>query len=86
MREPDLSGLSCRFEEIPATRGVMLSVLVLPAKAADAATFRRTIEEIVGLVERSPDAGRPVPAGGPPLHWPPQVALQLAWHFDLHSD
>jgi len=22
-------------------------------------------------VERSPDAGRPVPAGGPPLRWPP---------------
>src|SRR5437773_8655824 len=30
--QPDLSGLSCRFEEIPASRGVMLSVLVAPAK------------------------------------------------------
>src|SRR4249919_1620976 len=55
--QPDLSGLSCRFEEIPATRGVMLSVLVLPA--TDAATFRKTIEDILHLVERSPDAGRP---------------------------
>jgi hypothetical protein len=70
--QPDLSGLSCRFEEIPSTRGVMLSVLVSPAKGADAATFRRTIEDIIGLVERSPDAGRPVPASGPPLRWPPQ--------------
>jgi hypothetical protein len=70
--QPDLSGLSCRFEEIPSTRGVMLSVLVLPAKGTDAATFRRTIEDILNLVERSPDAGRPVPAGGPPLRWPPQ--------------
>jgi Protein of unknown function (DUF3095) len=69
--QPDLSGLSCRFEEIPSTRGVMLSVLVLPG-GADAATFRKTIEDIIGLVERSPDAGRPVPAGGPPLRWPPQ--------------
>src|SRR3954451_8399630 len=69
--QPDLTGLSCRFEEIPSTRGVMLSVLVLPAKSADAATFRRTIEDIIGLVERSPDAGRPVPPGGPALRWPP---------------
>jgi hypothetical protein len=70
--QPDLSGLSCRFEEIPASRGVILSVLVLPAKDADAAAFRKAIEDILGLVERSPDAGRPVPASGPPLRWPPQ--------------
>jgi len=70
--QPDLSGLSCRFEEIPSARGVILSVLVLPAKGADAAAFRKAIEDIIGLVERSPDAGRPVPASGPPLRWPPQ--------------
>lgn len=69
--QPDLSGLSCRFEEIPAVRGLILSVLVLPAQGADAASYRRLIEEIVALVERSPDSGRPVPAGGPPLRWPP---------------
>ncbi len=70
--QPDLSGLSCRFEEIPSSRGVMLSVLVLPLPGADPGAFRKEIEEIIGLVERSPDAGRPVPAGGPPLRWPPQ--------------
>ena len=70
--QPDLSGLSCRFEEIPSTRGVMLSVLVLPARGVDASRFRKTIEDILNLVERSPDAGRPVPSDGPPLRWPPQ--------------
>ncbi|MCW5701280.1 MAG: DUF3095 domain-containing protein [Bradyrhizobium sp.] len=70
--QPDLSGLSCRFEEISSSRGVMLSVLVLPAKGVDAGKFRRTIEDIVGIVERSPGAGRPVPSDGPPLRWPPQ--------------
>jgi hypothetical protein len=69
--QPDLSGLSCRFEEMPATRGVILSVLVVPARDADPAAFRKVIEDVVGLVERSPDAGRPVPPGGPPLRWPP---------------
>lgn len=69
--QPDLTGLSCRFEEIPSTRGLILSVLVVPARAADHAAFRKVIEDIVALVERSPDAGRPVPPGGPPLKWPP---------------
>jgi len=69
--QPDLSGLSCRFEEMPAVRGLILSVLVLPARGADAAAFRRLIEQIVALVERSPDSGRPVPSEGPPLRWPP---------------
>ncbi len=69
--QPDLSGLSCRFEEIPATRGLILSVLVVPAGGADPRAFRRVIEDIISLVEESPDAGRPVPPGGPPLRWPP---------------
>src|SRR4051794_6710851 len=63
--QPDLSGLSCRFEEIPSARGLILSVLVVPAKGADPLLFRNAIEDIIDLVERSPDAGRPVPAGGP---------------------
>ena len=70
--QPDLSGLSCRFEEIASARGLILSVLVLPAAGADISAFRKVIEDIIALVERSPDAGRPVPAGGPPLRWPPQ--------------
>ena len=70
--QPDLSGLSCRFEEIPAARGLILSVLVVPAVGADPAAFRGVIEDVIQLVERTPDAGRPVPPGGPPLKWPPQ--------------
>jgi len=69
--QPDLSGLSCRFEEIPSTRGHILSVLVVPAGGADPHRFREVIESIIRLVEQSPDAGRPVPSGGPPLRWPP---------------
>jgi hypothetical protein len=69
--QPDLSGLSCRFEEIPSARGLILSVLVVPAPGADPLAFRNAIEDIIGLVERSPDMGRPVPPEGPPLRWPP---------------
>ena len=69
--QPDLSGLSCRFEEIPAVRGLILAVLVMPVEGADPVAYRKLIEDIVALVERSPDQGRPVPPGGPPLRWPP---------------
>ena len=69
--QPDLSGLSCRFEEIASTRGLILSVLVVPARNADPHAFRKVIEDIIHLIERSPDAGRPVPPDGPPLKWPP---------------
>jgi hypothetical protein len=61
--QPDLTGLSCRFEQIPSVRGLILAVLVVPAQGADAAAFRKLIEDIIVLVERSPDAGRPVPPG-----------------------
>jgi Protein of unknown function (DUF3095) len=71
---PDLTGLSCQFEEIPSARGVILSVMVVPAQGADANAFRKLIEDIIVLVERSPDAGRPVPSNGPPLRWPPAGA------------
>jgi hypothetical protein len=69
--EPDLTGLSCRFEEIPSVRGLILSVLIVPAAQADPAAFRKLIEDVIALTERSPEAGRPVPPGGPPLRWPP---------------
>ena len=69
--QPDLSGLSCRFEEMPAVRGLILSMLVMPVEGSDPSAYRRLIEDIVALVERIPDQGRPVPAAGPPLRWPP---------------
>jgi hypothetical protein len=69
---PDLTGLSCRFQEFHAARGLILSVLILPAPGADPAAFRALTEAIVALVEHSPNAGSPVPAGGPEMRWPPQ--------------
>lgn len=66
---PDLTGLSCRWQEMPATRGVMLSLIVAPA--GDQAAFRDVVEAILSLVAGSPQAGRPVPEGGPAFRWPP---------------
>jgi hypothetical protein len=76
---PDLTGLSCRFEEFRAAQGLILSLIVLPAEGADLAAFRALTEEIVALAEASPDAGRPVPAQGPEIRWPPQ-GVELETH------
>ncbi len=67
---PDLSGLSCRWNDMPATRGVMLSLLVAPVTNGDPA-FRTLIEELVIELEHSPDVTRPVPDDAPDVGWPP---------------
>jgi hypothetical protein len=69
---PDLTGLSCRYEEIPAARGLILSVVIVPASGANPDAFRAIVNDIVRLVEESPNASRPVPGNGPRLTWPPQ--------------
>jgi hypothetical protein len=69
---PDLSGLSCRYELIPASRGLVLSLVVQPAPGASAEAFRAAVEDIARIVERSPESSRPVPGQGLKLKWPPQ--------------
>jgi Protein of unknown function (DUF3095) len=67
---PDLTGLSCRFDEIKTKRGVILSLIVIPGPSADAARFEALIGAILRLAEGGAEVGRPVPAG-PPSRWPP---------------
>jgi len=68
---PDLSGLSCRFEEIPAARGMILAAVILPVPGADPIAVRAVIEDIVALAEDSPQQASPLPARGLRLNWPP---------------
>jgi hypothetical protein len=67
---PDLAGLSCRFDEMVAERGVILSLIVVPA-GPDLSGFEDLVTTILELAERSAEGGRPVPEGGPALRWPP---------------
>jgi hypothetical protein len=67
---PDLTGLSCRFEPMPATRGVVLSLIVVPADGQGGAGFRELVLDLLRLAGRA-DASSPVPGGGPGLSWPP---------------
>src|SRR5208283_3359266 len=67
---PDLTGLSCRFEEMPAARGLVLSLLIVAAGGANPDAFRAVIEDIVSVVAKSPDMSNPVPLAGLRLRWP----------------
>ncbi|MGZ9093024.1 MAG: DUF3095 domain-containing protein [Rhodoplanes sp.] len=71
---PNLTGLSCRFSEIPAARGLVLSLLVVPAMGTSPEAFRIVIEEVIALVEHSPGGSTPIPTAGPTLGWPPAGA------------
>src|SRR4051812_17799649 len=68
---PDLSGLSCRYEEIPASRGVVLALVAAPAPGASDEAFRAAIADITRIVEKTPDASRPVPGQSLRFTWPP---------------
>ena len=71
---PDLSGLSCRYEEIPASRGLVLALVVAPAPGAELEAFRTAIADIARIVERTPDGSRPVPGQRLRMTWPPPGA------------
>ena len=69
---PDLSGLSCRYELIPAQRGQVLSLVVAPGAKANPDDFRGVVEAVTRIVEKSPDASRPLSGDRLRLTWPPQ--------------
>ena len=67
---PDLSGLSCRYEEIPASRGLVLSLVVAPGAQAQAESVPR--RDRGDRPHRREDARRVAAGAGP------AAALDLA--------
>lgn len=68
--KPDLTGLSCRFDEIRSERGIILSMIVVPGPRAEAKDFNALVDRVLELAEDRAEAGRPVPEGGPALSSP----------------
>jgi hypothetical protein len=76
--DPDLSGLSCRWEPLASQNGVMLSAL-MQARAADEATnadlYRQLIAQIDAIIETDNDrrdAGNPICDANMKFRWPPR--------------
>jgi len=68
---PDLTGLSCRYELIPSQRGLVLSLVVTPGPRATLQNFRAAVEAVTHIVEKTPDASRPLPGQQLKMKWPP---------------
>jgi hypothetical protein len=68
---PDLTGLSCRYELIPSQRGHVLSLVVMPGPQATSQKFRAIVQAVTRIVEKTPDASRPLPGQGLKMKWPP---------------
>jgi len=60
------------MQQIPSQRGQVLSLLVTPGERASAAEFRAVVETVIRIVEKTPNASRPLPGQGLKLRWPPQ--------------
>lgn len=68
--QPDLTGLSCRFEAVPARDGLVLSLIVVPREGADRDAVLAILGAILSEVDASPGMGRPLPESGPPMRPP----------------
>lgn len=68
--KPDLTGLSCRFEAVPAPDGLVLSLIVLPGDGADRTAVLGILGAILAEVDASPGMGRPLPESGPSMRPP----------------
>ena len=69
---PDLTGLSCRFKDIAAANGLMVSLIVRPAAEIDDGRMGSVLNQILDIAGREPDAARPVRDAALSLQWPPK--------------
>ena len=68
---PDLSGLSCNWEEVPASLGTILTLMIEPRGRFDDPRFVELVARLNALLADGAQARCPLPEGGPPLRWPP---------------
>jgi hypothetical protein len=68
---PDLEGLSCRWQPMPARNGVIASLLVVPREGVEPGRFAAVVHRVLDLVAEASREGHPVPPEGPGYKWPP---------------
>jgi hypothetical protein len=67
---PDLTGLSCPWQEFPAQRGVVLSLIVAPVSGEDDPAFRELVADILWMTGQKNEARHPIADGLRALSWP----------------
>ncbi len=68
---PDLTGLSCRWQEFSARYGVVVSLIATPAVAEGEAGFRELVGDILRMTGRESEAEHPMIDLGRGPAWPP---------------
>lgn len=75
---PDLSGLSCNWEQVSSSFGTILTVMIEPRGRFDDPRFVDLVARLHALLADPSQARCPLPEGGPPLRWPPTGLALLA--------
>jgi hypothetical protein len=68
---PDLSGLSCRWQEFPARHGLILSLIATPVVAESEAPFQELVGDILRMTGRESEAQHPISDPKRAMGWPP---------------
>lgn len=68
---PDLNGLSCRWSNIKAKNGNIVSLVVEPSNMGSDDEFFETAKAIISKTDEAIDSGSPIPAEGPSVEYPP---------------
>ncbi|MEP2533804.1 DUF3095 domain-containing protein [Shimia sp.] len=78
-KEPDLSGLSCRWSNLEAKNGAILSLVIKPGVGVSVRAFAKVSRSVIAASDGSGRGGHPVPRQGPNFRFPP-VGLSLEAH------
>lgn len=68
---PDLTGLSCRWSNVRARNGSILSLVIQPVASVSGPRFAQLAETVITLARQLERGGHPVPSEGPKVRWPP---------------
>ena len=69
--QPDLGGLSCNWEPIASSLGVILTLIITPSIGLDEPRFIELVARLNALLADASQVRCPLPAQGPPFRWPP---------------
>lgn len=66
--QPDLSGLSCRWNPIASRHGKIVSIIAIPTGPDRDEAFRALVSQVVAVANQTGDLGNPLPPEGPKPH------------------
>jgi hypothetical protein len=63
--QPDLTGLSCRWNPIKSRHGSIVSIIAVPGEEGNGPEFQRLVADVIAISTEQSREGHPVPEEGP---------------------